>query len=122
MWPLAKAWRFKHQSDLSKKDPKPAYMGLQLKAPGATLPRLQSEKKLLKSKAEENSHANFAKGPPTGAILFHNFFKTDLSVVTVFHKMLRTFTTEAPFFSVAHKSPAWARDRPGPSSRAPAPA
>ena len=69
-----------------------------MKAPGATLPRLTSKTKLLKSKPEEHSHA---KGPPTGSILFHNFFETDLSVVTTpnfFHKMLRTFTTEAPFF------------------------
>ena len=72
-----------------------------MKAPGATLPRLTSRKQLLKSNAEEHSHA---KGPPTVSILFHNFFETDLSVVTTpkfFHKMLRTFTTEAPFFSVA---------------------
>ena len=76
-----------------------------MKAPGATLPRLTSKKKLLKSKAEEHSHA---KGPPTGSILFHNLFETDLSVVTTpkcFHKMLRTFTTEAPFFSVARHTP-----------------
>ena len=67
-----------------------------MKAPGATVPRLiTSKKKLLKSKAEEHSHV---KGPPTGAILFHNFFETDLSVVTTpkfFHTVLRTFTTEA---------------------------
>ena len=79
-----------------------------MKAPGATLPRLTSKKKLSKSKAEEHSHANFAKGPPTGSIQFHNFFETDLSVVTTpdfFHKMLRTFTNdEAPFFSVARAS------------------
>jgi hypothetical protein len=73
----------------------------EMKAPGATLPRLTSKKKLSKSKAEGHSHA---KGPPTGSIesiLFQNFFETDLSVVTIpkfFHKMLRTFTTEAPFF------------------------
>ncbi len=75
-----------------------------MKAPGATLPRLTSKKKLSKSKAEEHSHA---KGPPTGSILFHNFFETDLSVVTTpkfFHKMLRTFTTDAPFFLVARAS------------------
>jgi hypothetical protein len=66
-----------------------------MKAPGATLPRLTSKKKLSKSMAEEHSHA---KGSPTGSILFHHFFETDLSVVTTpnfFHKMLRTFTTEA---------------------------
>ena len=76
-----------------------------MKAPGATLPRLTSKTKLSKSKAEEHSHA---KGPPTGSILFHNFFETDLSVVTTpkfFHKMLRTFTTEAPFFSVDRDTP-----------------
>jgi hypothetical protein len=76
-----------------------------MKAPGATLPRLTSKTKLLKGKPEEHSHA---KGPPTGSILFHNFFETDLSVVThpkLFHKMLRTFTTEAPFFSVARHTP-----------------
>jgi hypothetical protein len=50
-----------------------------MKAPGATLPRLTSKKTLLKSKAEDHSHA---EGPPTGSILFHNFFETDLSVVT----------------------------------------
>jgi hypothetical protein len=50
-----------------------------MKAPGATLPRLTSKKTLSKSKAEAHSHAN---GPPTGVILFHNFFETDLSVVT----------------------------------------
>ncbi len=36
-------------------------------------------KKLSKSKAEEHSHP---KGPPTGEILFHNFFETDLWGVT----------------------------------------
>ncbi len=73
-------------------------------APGAILPRLITSKtKLSKSNAEEISHA---KGPPTGSIesiLFHNFFETDLSVVTTpkcFDKMLRTFIVEAPFFSV----------------------
>jgi hypothetical protein len=46
------------------------------------------------------------EGTPTGAIaaiLFHNLFETGLWVVTTpktFHKMLRTFTTEASFFSV----------------------
>jgi hypothetical protein len=72
-----------------------------MKAPGATLPRLTSKKTLSKSKVEAHSHA---KGPPAGVILFHNFFETDLSVVTtpkLFYKMLRTFTIEAPFFSVA---------------------
>ena len=72
-----------------------------MKAPGATLSRLRSKTTLSKSKAEAHSHA---KGPPTDTILFHNFFETDLTVVTTpnfFHKMLRTFTTEAPFFSVA---------------------
>ncbi len=53
-------------------------------APGTTgtLPRLASKTKLLtrvKSKAEEHSHA---RGPPTGVILFHNFFENNLSVVT----------------------------------------
>jgi hypothetical protein len=76
-----------------------------MKAPGATLPRLTSKKMLSKSKAEAHSHA---KGPPTGVILFHNFFETDLSVVTTpkpFYKMLRTFTTDAPFFPVARDTP-----------------
>ncbi len=81
-----------------------------MKAPGATLPRLTSNKrfqkmKLVKRKRIPDSHA---KGPPTGSILFHNFFETDLPVVTTptfFHKMLRTFTTEAPFFSVARDTP-----------------
>jgi hypothetical protein len=50
-----------------------------MKAQVATLPRLTSKKTLSKSKAEAHSHE---KGPPTGVILFHNFFETDLSVVT----------------------------------------
>jgi hypothetical protein len=72
---------------------------------GCYSPSSYKQKPLSKSKAEAHSHA---KGPPTGAILFHNFFETDLSVVTTpnrFHKMLRTFTTEAPFFSVARHTP-----------------
>ena len=75
-----------------------------MKAPGATLTRLASKKTLSKSKAETHSHA---KGPPTGVILFHNVFETDLSVVTTpkfVYKMLRTFTTDAPFFSAARES------------------
>ena len=67
---------------------------------GCYSPSSYKQKPLSKSKAEAHSHA---KGPPTGAILFHNFFETDLLVVTTpnfFHKMVRTFTTEAPFFSV----------------------
>ncbi len=79
-----------------------------MKAPGATgtLPRHGSSykhKKLLKCKAEAHSHDSHPKGPPTGSIMFHNFFETELSVVKTpkcFDKMLRTFTTEASFFLV----------------------
>jgi hypothetical protein len=52
-----------------------------MKALGATHPRLPTESSCqnLKSKAEAHSHP---KGPATGSILFHNFFETDVSVVT----------------------------------------
>ncbi len=42
---------------------------------GCYSPSSYEQKTLSKSKAEAHSHA---KGPPTGAILFHNFFETDL--------------------------------------------
>ncbi len=49
-------------------------------------PSSYKQKTLSKTKAEAHSHANFSKGPPTGVILFHNVFETDLSVVTT-HKL-----------------------------------
>jgi hypothetical protein len=46
---------------------------------GCYSPSSYKQKTLSKRKAEAHSNA---KGPPTGVILFHHFFETDLSVVT----------------------------------------
>jgi hypothetical protein len=64
----------------------------------------------------ESCYASFSVARDTPLTVFHKMLRTFTTEapffsvagdtpLTVFHKMLRTFTTEAPFFSVARHTP-----------------